>query len=246
MSKISEKLDIINNAKNDIKTAIENKGISVGDVGIQEYASKINEMEVATPITKGLKIDKFDSDGFSTEVTTVGMTAIPNYYFYTYNDNGLFKNLTTLNLPNNLTSIGNYSFYGLRKLVLTSLPDTLSNIGEYAFYTCYNLRITSLPENITSIPDRAFYYCEGLNELTFYGDVTSIAGNVFNTCRSLKKLVFPNITSVPTLSNKNAFSNSGITTTTGSIYVPDALVTEMQNASNWSNFASRIKGVSEL
>jgi hypothetical protein len=46
MSKISEKLNIINNAKNDIKTAIEEKGINVGDAGIQEYANKISEIEI--------------------------------------------------------------------------------------------------------------------------------------------------------------------------------------------------------
>lgn len=46
MSKISEKLNIINDAKNNIKTAIEEKGISVGEAGIQEYANKINEIEI--------------------------------------------------------------------------------------------------------------------------------------------------------------------------------------------------------
>lgn len=44
MSVISEKLNIINNAKNDMKTAIENKGVNVGDVSISDYASKINEI----------------------------------------------------------------------------------------------------------------------------------------------------------------------------------------------------------
>lgn len=44
MSKISDKLNIISNAKDDIKTAIENKGVSVGEVGIQDYASKIDEI----------------------------------------------------------------------------------------------------------------------------------------------------------------------------------------------------------
>lgn len=45
MGKISEKLNIINDAKNNIKNAIEEKGISVGDAGIQDYASKIIEIQ---------------------------------------------------------------------------------------------------------------------------------------------------------------------------------------------------------
>ena len=44
MSNISEKLNIIQTAKDDIKTAIENKGVTVGNVGIQEYARKIDEL----------------------------------------------------------------------------------------------------------------------------------------------------------------------------------------------------------
>ena len=47
MTKISEKLNIIKNAKDNIKTSIENKGVVVGDVSIEEYASKIDEMQVA-------------------------------------------------------------------------------------------------------------------------------------------------------------------------------------------------------
>lgn len=44
MAKISEKLNIIKTAKDNIKTAIENKGVTVGNVGIQEYANKKNEI----------------------------------------------------------------------------------------------------------------------------------------------------------------------------------------------------------
>lgn len=45
MDKISNKLNIIKDAKDDIKMALENKGVTVGDVGIGEYADKINGIE---------------------------------------------------------------------------------------------------------------------------------------------------------------------------------------------------------
>ena len=41
MSKISDKLNIINDAKNDIKIAIENKGVNVGEVGIQDMQIRL-------------------------------------------------------------------------------------------------------------------------------------------------------------------------------------------------------------
>lgn len=51
MDKISEKLNIIKNSKDDIKTAIENKGVTVGNVGIESYADKINQI-VGEEVTK--------------------------------------------------------------------------------------------------------------------------------------------------------------------------------------------------
>ncbi len=56
----------------------------------------------------------------------------------------------------------------------------------------------------------------------------------------------PNITAVPTLSNSNAFANTPIAQGTGYIYVPDNLVASFKTATNWSTYASQIKGVSEL
>jgi len=45
MSEISEKLEIIAEAKEEMKTAIEEKGVEVGDASITEYASKISEIK---------------------------------------------------------------------------------------------------------------------------------------------------------------------------------------------------------
>jgi hypothetical protein len=44
------------------------------------------------------------------------------------------------------------------------------------------------------------------------------------------------------LNNVNAFTNASNVI----IYVPDALVNSYKSASNWSTYADRIKGLSEL
>ena len=41
------------------------------------------------------------------------------------------------------------------------------------------------------------------------------------------------------------FSSSGITTTSGYIYVPDNMVNSFKTASGWSSYANRIHGISE-
>lgn len=252
MSKISEKLNIINNAKNDIKTAIENKGVTVGDVGIQEYASKIDEMQIPAPVTKGLVINEYDSDGYAIDVSIVGMNSIPSYYcYYTFYQSSTYKNIfsrvrSNFHFPSDLIQIGTGAFQHCTTLELTELPSTLIYIGQYAFQNCGALAIKEIPSGVTELPGNSFRYCHDITELTCNGLIQTIGSYAFGNCSSLKKVVFPNITSVPTLSNTNAFTGTPIANGTGYFYIPDTLVTQMQSASNWSTYASQIKGVSEL
>ena len=51
------------------------------------------------------------------------------------------------------------------------------------------------------------------------------------------------ITEVPTLANTNAFQGTPIESGTGYIYVPDSMVSSAQSESNWSVFATQIKGM---
>ena len=60
------------------------------------------------------------------------------------------------------------------------------------------------------------------------------------------KLVFKNNTSVPTMDNATDLSSTAISGSSGVIYVPDNLVDSWKSATNWSNFANKIKGLSEL
>lgn len=267
MSKISDKLNIINNAKNDIKTAIENKGVAVENIGIQEYASKINEIKSASAITKGLIINECDSDGYVTNAEIVGMTAIPDYFLYVGYDGAYIKRLKKLKLPSDLLTIGSNSLRSI-DISLTELPDSITSIGDYGFYGCTNLALTKLPSNLISLGSNAFRSCTGLTSIELPSGITSIQSNVFNgcsnlrtvkilgkitsigssafaLCSSLSEMVIPNIISVPSLSS-SSFKNTAIANGTGYIYIPDTLVTQMQSSTNWSTYASQIKGISEL
>ena len=96
--------------------------------------------------------------------------------------------LTELNLPNNITKIGKYSFVGCpvenvvipegvkiiessafegAKMTNLSLPDSLESIGDRAFYYCESLKKLSIPAGVTEINNCAFDYCTGLTEIYF-------------------------------------------------------------------------------
>ena len=54
---------------------------------------------------------------------------------------GAFQHLflTSISIPNSVTSIGRSTFYDCKRLTTISLPDFITSIGDYAFYDCENL-----------------------------------------------------------------------------------------------------------
>ena len=182
--------------------------------------------------------------------------------------NGVFNGCATLaevSLPASLTSIGQYTFLGCKSLTravnfentqLTSisselfngcsslteitLPAGVTSIGNYAFNGCTSLAEITLPASLTSIGDYAFRNCALLAGITLPDTLTSIGGGAFNGCSSLQYIRIE-ATTPPTLASTNA-----IPSTIGAIYVPDESVAAYQAATNWSSFASKIKGISEM
>jgi hypothetical protein len=125
--------------------------------------------------------------------------------------------ITSLRLPASLETIGSMAFQNCRNLVLLTLPENsqLTHIGVQAFQNTKIQSIT-LPTGIADIDDQAFYGCSDLKELVCRA----------STPPDLGTLVFTN------------------THADLKIYVPDASVAAYQGASNWSDFASVISGLS--
>ena len=154
-----------------------------------------------------------------------------------------FRNCTSLaevTLPAGVISIGNGAFQGTSFEEIT-FPASLTSIGS-SFYSCKKLKRVINIENtqLTIINHQAFYGCSTLAEITFPGSLTSIGNYAFFSCTSLQYIRIE-ATTPPTLSATNA-----IPSTIGAIYVPDESVAAYQSATNWSSFASKIKGISEM
>ena len=159
----------------------------------------------------------------------------------------VFQNCSSLtrviNLENTkVTSIGGNAFKDCTSLTEITLPDTLTSIGSSAFQGWSSLTRVINFENtkVTGIGAHAFYGCKSLTEISLPASLTSIGSETFNGCKSLQYIRIQ-ATTPPTLSNTNA-----IPSTIGAIYVPDESVAAYQAATNWSSFASKIKGISEM
>lgn len=90
----------------------------------------------------------------------------------------------------------------------------------------------------TSVKNTGVYFlasCENL-ELADIGHVTNIAANGFNGDTKLTTLIIRREDDVASLSNINAFSNTPFASgkAGGTLYVPSALISNYQSASNWS------------
>ena len=245
------RIDTLGNFLTDVATAIRNKKGTTDTIAASDFDTEIDSIETGggSTVTKGIIINECDENGYATDVSVVGMTSIPDYYFAAYNDtnkNALNKYVKNIQLPSGITSIGAYAFQYCTNLALTELPAGITSIGNRTFRDCTNLALTELPAGITSIENEAFYNCKSLTEMTCLGNITTIKSNAFAYCAELSKFALPNITSVPTLSSTNVFGNTPIASGTGYIYVPDDLVESFKSATNWSTYADQIKAISEM
>ncbi len=110
----------------------------------------------------------------------------------------LFRNctgLTSITIPNNVTSIGNYAFGSCTGLTSITIPNNVTSITYGAFYYCMGLQNVILPNNIESIGMSVFTHCTGLTSIVIPDSVTMIENYAFDNCTNLTSvLLSKNIT----------------------------------------------------
>lgn len=183
-----------------------------------------------------------------TKITSLGNSAfsgctslktINTQHYVTKLENFCFKDCWSLKHINieNVTSISEHCFnncYLLEDIIATSATSVLGSAFQNS-----GLITISLPA-ATAIGPQAFQNCNRLTSVYLLSDnLESISSYAFMGCSNLSKLVI-NATTPPTLLNSVFNSTDKL-----NIYVPDSSVETYKAATNWSQYQSIIKPLSE-
>lgn len=114
-------------------------------------------------------------------IDNVYVNSIGNYAFYS-------SNISSIKIPESVTTIGKYSFSYCTNLTGIELPDSVKNIGYCAFGYCSNLNYLVIGNHVENIGDYAFSNCIRLSELTLPDSVINIGDWAFGYCRGLKRI----------------------------------------------------------
>jgi hypothetical protein len=193
-------------------------------------------------------------------VTITDNTLPANAFYYTASSTGK-TSLTSVKLPNNLTSIGsyafcgcfgitsinipdlvtkidNYAFYGCTEITDTLvIPDLVTNIGAHAFYGCKKISSVKLGSSLITIDSYAFYGCSGITDtIVIPNSVTNISTYTFYNCTGLPSVKLGN--SMAAISSYAFYGCSGITDT---IVIPNSVTSISNNAFNGCSMMSGVK-----
>ena len=161
-----------------------------------------------------------------------GVTSVGPYAFYGYSSaNG------NLVIPHSVKAIGDYAFYGCTGLTGNLvLYNNLNTIGQYAFNGCSGFTgALTLPDALTTLGAYAFYGCANLSELTIGEGVKTIGGYAFWNCPNLATVHF-NATNCGLMNSDNWYSvfNSG---TNNGGATPIVTLTIGDHVTNLPNYA---------
>ena len=170
--------------------------------------------------------------------------------------------LTSINIPNSVTSIGEGAFGYCSVLTSVIIGNSVTSIGMDAFRGCFGLTSVAIGNSVTSIGDFAFESCTGLTSVTIPNSVTSIGEYAFHVCMGLTHVIIgksvtkigygafdhgDKITTIISLI-ENPYSIDGSTFShdtfnNAMLYVPTGTIDKYKATEGWKDFENIVEGV---
>lgn len=192
------------------------------------FRGRTNLVSVSFPnVTQG---NEYCFDG-CTHLASVNIPQITSIKYYMFHG---CSSLATFDFSN-ITDLSNGNMFQQSGLTGMYAPKC-TNLAQWngnCFGGCTSLVYARTPITSTAVKGNVFDGDTSL-KLVDLGKASGFGGNVFKNCTALEVLILRN-TSLVTLGNVNNFS--GVTQNVA-VYVPSALKSSYESASNWSTLVS--------
>ena len=133
----------------------------------------------------GIEDNAFESSSVTSVNIPESVTSIGKYAFR------CCSCLTSITIPNSVTSIGQRTFSECYSLTSFIIPNSVTNINVGTFMGCLSLTSVAIPKSVTAIGDVAFSGCISLTSVIIPESVSSIGTGVFSGCSSLTSVTIP-------------------------------------------------------
>ncbi len=168
---------------------------SVAFIGDHAFAICSNALESITVDAENEKYDSRDNcnaiietesnaliAGCKNTIIPNSVTSIGNFVFWGC------EGMTSVTIPNSVTTIGYHAFRNCSGLTSVTIGNSVAYIGYSAFYGCSGLTTLEIPNSVTEIDMWAFGYCSGLTSVTIGNSVTSIGDYAFVGCSAIESI----------------------------------------------------------
>lgn len=106
------------------------------------------------------------------------------------------------------------------------IGEEVTNIGDYSFYYSTKLKSINIPNSVERLGDKAFSYCENLSEIKFGNGIVTIGNNAFEGCNKIQKVSITDVDKWCNVDFDNELSNP--TSFSNGLYINDKLLTSLQ------------------
>ena len=117
--------------------------------------------------------------------------------------------VVSVTFTDNVKNIDSYCFENCTSLTTVSLPNSLTTLNSRTFWGCTALEIITIPSNVATIGADCFNGCSKLSNVKLPDFLEIIEEAAFKDCISLKEIDFTNTSNLKEI-GYDAFTNTGL------------------------------------